>query len=156
MPSPADVHQSYFRVVNCEANRTGYTCEWHRLVTFPRGVRLQELKGVPKGVCFAVMTAVCKIVQKPSAVVTKRGGDQQTWCEQEAAQLCLCLWCASYGLYFHTSHAICCLQQASREQFQDDKVISTDKKGHNAFTQQHSSSETPAHIVLQGCNLWQF
>ena len=35
----------------------------------------------------------------------------------------------------------------SRKQFQDDKVISTDKKGHNAFTQQHNSSETPAHIV---------
>ena len=58
VPYAADVHQTYFRVVTCEANRTGYTCEWHRLVTFPRGVRLQELRGVPKGVCFAVMTAV--------------------------------------------------------------------------------------------------
>ena len=58
VPYAADVHQSYFRVVTCKANRTGYTCEWHRLVTFPRGVRLRELKGVPKGVCLAVMTAV--------------------------------------------------------------------------------------------------
>ena len=58
VPCAADVHQSCFRVVTCTANRTGYTCEWHRLVTFPRGVRLRELKGVPKGVCFAGMSAV--------------------------------------------------------------------------------------------------